>query len=376
MDLGRAHAPIAAELRAAFERVLQSERFVLGGELERFEHEFASYCGTRYCVGVASGTAALTIMLQSAGVQPGDEVIVPAHTFIATALAVAHAGARPVCVDVRTDTGLIDPDAVAAAIGPATSAILGVHLYGQVCQMDSLRQLADRHGLLLLEDAAQAHGATYRSRQAGGLGRAGAFSFYPSKNMGALGDAGAICTDDPDLATAARRLRDLGRSRPGGASEVVGYNERLDALQAAFLQVKLEHLDSWNSQRRQLARAYRERLSDTVELLGVDTDTACVYHLFPVRIDGRDTLAGELAARGIGTGVHYPLSLPDQPAIRALVSTGRARSTDSPNAADWAARELSLPIFPGLLEREVGYVASAIRELIGQREAASSPVTL
>ena len=243
-DLARLHAPVAEELSTTFNRVLRSSAFILGEEVERFEAEFATYCGARHCVGVASGTAALTIMLQAAGVAPHDEVIVPAHTFVATALAVMHAGATPVCVDVDRRSGLIDPGAVAEAIGPATAAVLGVHLYGQTCAIEPLRALARRHGLLLLEDAAQAHGATYRAARAGSLGHAAAFSFYPSKNLGALGDGGAICTDDEAVANKARRLRDLGRGADS-IHRVPGYNERLDGLQAAFLRTKLPYLDEW-----------------------------------------------------------------------------------------------------------------------------------
>ena len=239
---------------------------MLGEELEQFEAEFASYCGVAHCVGVASGTAALTIMLQAAGVGAHDEVIVPAHTFIASALAVRHAGAVPVCVDVDHRTGLIDHEAVADAIGPATAAVLAVHLYGQACAIDPLRALTERHGLLLLEDAAQAHGATYRGARTGSLGHAAAFSFYPSKNLGALGDGGAICTDDEALAARARSLRDLGRGR-GRRPPVPGYNERLDGLQAAFLRTKLAHLDEWTRARRAIAAEYAEQLGSGVELL-------------------------------------------------------------------------------------------------------------
>ena len=201
VDLARQHAAIADGLKAAFDRVMTSSAFVLGEEVERFEAEFAAYCGVRHCVGVASGTAALTIMLKAAGVGPGDEVIVPAHTFIASALAVHHAGAVPVYVDVDRGSGLIDPEMVDAAIGSRTVAVLAVHLYGQACAIEPLQTLADRHGLMVFEDAAQAHGATYRGARAGGLGHAAAFSFYPSKNLGALGDGGAICTDDDALAS-------------------------------------------------------------------------------------------------------------------------------------------------------------------------------
>lgn len=355
MDLGRHHAPLMPDLRAAFERVLGANAFILGEEVERFEARFAEACGVGHCVGVASGTAALTIMLQAAGVGAGDEVIVPAHTFIATALAVKHVGARPVCVDVELGTGLIDPAAVGAAIGPRTAAILPVHLYGQVCAMDELRSLAQRHGLALFEDAAQAQGATYRDRPAGGLGDAAAFSFYPSKNLGALGDAGAVCTNDDTLADAARRLRDLGRltSRgDDGTHALPGFNERLDGLQAAFLQVKLDHLERWNQERRALAQGYREALQD-VELLEEKSVSPCIYHLFPIRTD-RERLAERLKAQGIETGIHYPRALPDQPGFAYL------RPPEAQNARTWAATELSLPLFPELTTLELQAVVQAV----------------
>jgi dTDP-3-amino-3,4,6-trideoxy-alpha-D-glucose transaminase len=354
MDLGRQHAPLAGELRAAFDRVLGASAFILGDEVERFEAEFAEYCGVSQCVGVASGTAALTIMLRSAGIGAGDEVIVPAHTFIATALAVLHAGATPVCADVEHGTGLIDPAAVQAAIGPRTAAILPVHLYGQACAMKPLRALADRHGLAIFEDAAQAHGATYNGARAGSLARAAAFSFYPSKNLGALGDGGAICTDDGELAARARGLRDLGRSA-GRVHAVAGYNERLDGLQAALLRVKLPHLDSWNAARRAIAAQYRERLGGLVELLDERADSPCTFHVFPVRISDRDALAAQLAAQAIASSVHYRVALPDQPALLPL------RDADAPAARDWAARELSLPIFAELTRGELDAVTGAIR---------------
>lgn len=366
VDLARQHRPIAGELRSAFDRVLGASAFILGEEVALFESQFAEYCGVSDCVGVASGTAALTIMLQAAGIGPGDEVIMPAHTFIASVLAVLHAGAKPVCVDVEYGSGLIDPAAVQAAIGPSTAAILAVHLYGQVCAMDELRELADRHGLALFEDAAQAHGASYRGRRAGGLGHAAAFSFYPSKNLGAMGDGGAICTDDVELATRARQFRDLGRD-VAGAHVLPGYNERLDGLQAAILRAKLRYLDDWIVARRALAAEYRSRLDGRVQLLSESSGSPCTYHLFPVKVSDRGALGTELADRGVATGVHYSISVPDHPAL-----LGQRLAPESvPIARDWAARELSLPIFPGMSQHELEHVADSV-SLWLTREAASS----
>ncbi len=363
VDLARQNAAIADGLKAALDRVMSSSAFVLGEEVERFEAEFAAYCGVRHCVGVASGTAALTIMLQAAGIGPGDEVIVPAHTFIATALAVHHAGAEPSFVDVDPGNGLVSPELIEAAIGPRTAAILAVHLYGQACAIEPLRAVANRHGVLLLEDAAQAHGATYRGERTGGLGHAAAFSFYPSKNLGALGDGGAICTDDDRLATEARRLRDLGRGADGVHRER-GYNERLDGLQAAFLRVKLPYLDRWITQRRLVAAEYSRRLDRDVELLEETSHSPCTYHVFPIRLRTRDRLMRELAEAGISTRIHYPLALPDQPALCNLYPM---RSMDA--ARDWAKRELSLPIFPRMTRNEVDRVVSAVNEHARNRRA-------
>jgi dTDP-3-amino-3,4,6-trideoxy-alpha-D-glucose transaminase len=363
VDLARQHAPIADALNTTFNRVLASSGFILGEEVERFEADFAAYCGTRYCVGVASGTAALTIMLRAAGIAPGDEVIVPAHTFIATALAVMHAGATPVCVDVEQGTGLIDPDAVADAIGPATAAILAVHLYGQACAIDPLRRLARRHGVLLLEDAAQAHGATYRDARVGSLGAAAAFSFYPSKNLGALGDGGAICTNDDALAHKARQLRDLGR---GGDSihRVPGYNERLDGLQAALLRTKLPHLGEWTAARQAIATRYVEQLDGEVELLEQSADSPSTYHVFPIRLTGRDLLRQQLEAAGVSTRIHYRFALPDQPALRNV-----RQAAPVIRARDWAERELSLPIFPGMTQQEVDHVAQTVNRWMADPRA-------
>jgi dTDP-4-amino-4,6-dideoxygalactose transaminase len=361
VDLARQHEPIVDELRTIFDRVVASNAFVLGEEVEQFEAQFASYCGVRHCVGVGSGTAALTIMLRAAGIGPGDEVIVPAHTFIASALAVQHAGARPVCVDVERGSGLIDPDAVAAAISPRTAAILAVHLYGQACSMEPLLALAGRHCLLVLEDAAQAHGATYRAKLVGGLGHAAAFSFYPSKNLGALGDGGAICTDDEGLASRARQLRDLGRDADK-IHQLQGYNERLDGLQAAFLRVKLAYVDEWTHARRAIAAEYSERLTGDVELLEETSASPCTYHVFPIRVRSRDRVRRALARQRVTTSIHYPLTLPDQPPLHHLYPSW---SIDT--ARDWTKRELSLPIFPGMSDDEIEHVVSKVNSCTNER---------
>ena len=258
-----------------------ADAFVLGEEVEAFEREFADYCGAAEGVGVASGTAALALTLIAAGIGPGDDVLVPGHTFIASALSVLHAGATPVFCDVQRDTGLIDPDTAVALVRPRTAAVIAVHLYGQVCDMEPINAFAARHGLFVLEDAAQAHGATHSGRRAGALGHAAAFSFYPSKNLGALGDGGAVCTSDSQLAARIRELRNLGQ-RGKGEHVAVGYNERLDGLQAALLRVKLPHLETWNAARRSHAARLRKALPDRARLLGRAPTTPCVYHLFPV----------------------------------------------------------------------------------------------
>lgn len=357
--LDRQHAPIETELTEAFRRLLGSSAYTLGKEVEQFEAEFADYCQAAHCIGVASGTAALMLTLAAAGIGPGDEVIVPAHTFIASALGAVHVGATPVLVDVQADTGLLDPDAVRAAIGPRTAAVVAVHLYGQMCDMDALRAITAANGLFLLEDAAQAHGARYRGARAGSLGSAAAFSFYPSKNLGALGDGGAVCTNDDVLAARLRRLRNLGQRAKGEHLEV-GYNERLDGLQAALLRVKLPHLDAWNEARREHAAYFRTLLDPSVRLVAERPESPCVYHLLPGRFTGRDAVAAELGARGIQTGVHYSPAMPDHPAL-----VGRAEVSGSISCARaWAAEELSLPMHPDLQAWEIEQVADAVNAAV------------
>ncbi len=364
MDLERDHRPISAELHAAFERVLDDSGFVLGNEVKQFEAEFAEFCGVRHCVGVNSGTAALTLALLAAGIGAGDEVIVPAHTYIASALAIVHAGGVPVFCDVEEDTGLIDVDAATGLIGPRTAAILAVHLYGQPCDMAEIGALAARHGLLVLEDAAQAHGARYRGRRAGSLGDVAAFSFYPSKNLGALGDGGAICTDDDEIAAAARRLRDLGQRAKGEHVEA-GFNERLDGIQAAMLRVKLKGLEQGNSNRRQVASRYQEQLPGTCRPLAEKPERECVYHLFPIRLDNRDAARRALSERGIATGIHYWPAVHRQPPM----SSPAPSRTKLDSAVRWSETEISLPIFPALTERELDAVVTAVDEVVREMEA-------
>ena len=354
VTLDREHAALAIELNDAFERVVRRSGFILGEEVERFEEAWAAECGVAECVGVASGTAALTIGLLAAGVGAGDEVIVPAHTYIASALAVLHTGAVPVLCDVEEGTGLLDVQAAAAAIGPRTAAILVVHLHGQLCDMPAFERLAARHGLALFEDAAQAHGAEGYGRRAGAFGVAAAFSFYPSKNLGALGDGGAICTNHPDVATTARQIRNLGQRRKS-EHLLPGVNERLDGLQAAFLNVKLAGLHTANATRRRHAATYRALLEGRVRLLEERPATPCVYHLFPVRTKARDGVASGMRAAGIATGVHYTPALHRQPALRGLV----VESGELTQAEAWAREELSLPMAPQLRTAEIEVAARA-----------------
>ena len=352
--LDREHEPIADELTAAFQSVLRSSAFVLGEEVERFEANWARACGTRHCVGVASGTAAISILLQAAGVGPGDEVIVPAMTFFSSAQAVLAIGAIPVLCDVDAGSGLIDVNRAAEVISPRTAALLVVHLYGQLCDMASIAALADRHGLAVVEDAAHAHGADRGGERPGRRGAGAAFSFYPSKNLGALGDGGAICTNDAAVAERARRLRNLGQRSKGDHVEPGG-NERLDGLQAALLSVKLPHLDAANRARRRHALAYRDLLDGHVELLHEEIPGGCVYHVFPVRVPDRDAVAARMRSAGIDVAVHYSPALHGHAAFRDRVST----PAPLPDAEAWAGSELSLPLSPALRPDEIQRAAAA-----------------
>lgn len=354
VGLARQHEALADDLRAAFERVLEADAFILGAEVEGFEVEFASFCEVEHCVGINSGMAALTLALIAAGIGRGDEVIVPGHTFIASALAVLHAGATPVFCDVEADSALIDVASARAAIGERTAAIIAVHLYGHAADMDAVSELARTHGLFVLEDAAQAHGASWRGRRVGGLGDAAAFSFYPSKNLGALGEGGAVCTRDAQLASKVAELRNVGQRR-AGEHVSVGFNERMHGMQGAFLRAKLPHLEAWNLARREHAARYRAALPECLELLAERSDAPCVYHVFPARHDERDELMRQLGAAGVQSKVHYTPAAHRHPAFDSLPAS--SRPFELPNAEAWARREISLPMFAELTEAETLRVA-------------------
>jgi dTDP-3-amino-3,6-dideoxy-alpha-D-glucopyranose transaminase len=359
VDLGAARRELGGALEEAVGRVAASDRYLLGPELDSFEREFAEYCGTRHCVGVGSGLSAIELALRAAGVGPGDEVIVPAYTWIATWLAVSRVGAVPVGVDVLESSYNIDPRLISDAIGPRTAAIIPVHLRGEPADLDAIGELAASHDLLVVEDAAQAHGARHRGRSVGGLGSAAAFSFYPSKNLGAVGDGGAVTTDDDEIAERVRVLRNYGmRNRYEIAA--AGVNSRLAEIQAAVLRVKLRHLDGWNRARAALAAAYAESFSgdDLVSMPRAPTWAEPVWHLYMVNLADRDLCSTSLDRQGIQTLVHYPVLPHKSPPYAETAS----RELDFPVAERLAATSLSLPMYPQLDPAEPGRIADAVAQ--------------
>jgi dTDP-4-amino-4,6-dideoxygalactose transaminase len=369
VDVRAAYRAQRRELDAAVARVVEGGGFIMGPEVAAFEEAFAAFCGTRRAVGVASGTAAIHLALAALGVGPGDEVVTVAHTFTASAEAVAHAGARVRFVDVDDVTGGMDPKALAGAAAGA-AAVLPVHLYGLPVDMAAVTAVAGEAGVPVVEDAAQAHGATVAyvpgepPRRAGSLGRLAAFSFYPGKNLGAFGDAGAVTTDDDELADRVARLRDHGRVSKYEHAEV-GWGERLDTLQAAVLRVKLERLEAGNAARERLARRYDEALAGVGDLVlpaRVDGRSSA-WHLYVVRTGRREELLAHCHAAGVQAGVHYPVPLHLQPAWRHL---GYARG-DLPVTEAWAAECLSLPLYPELPEEAQDRVVRAVRGFFGER---------
>lgn len=359
LDLWRTHEQFAGPLGAEFSALIERGAFVNGAEVAEFEAAFAAYCGTAHCVGVSNGLDGLRLALIAAGLDDGREVIVPAHTFIATVEAVTQAGARPVLVDVREDDFNLDPVLAEAAITDGTAALLPVHLYGQLADPEAIGALARRRNLPVIEDACQAHGASRAGARAGTLGIAAAFSFYPGKNLGAMGDAGAVVSDDAELVASVRALREHGQ-REKYRHVVEGYTARLDTIQAIVLLRKLQHLDRWNEQRRAVAAAYTRELAGvgdlTLPFSAVDSDP--VWHLYVVRTESPTGLADHLAARSIGTGRHYPEPIHLSEAYRSL---GYAPG-DFPVTERIAATVLSLPIFPGMTDEEVETVVVAVKE--------------
>ncbi len=357
VDLKAQYAALRADIDAAIARVIANTSFIMGPEVRAFEEAFAAFCQARFAVGVSSGTAAIELTLRALGVGPGDEVITTPHTFIATAEAISATGAAPIFADIDPATYNIHPAAVEAAITPRTRALLPVHLYGQPADMDALAAIAQRHGLALIEDAAQAHGAEINGRRVGSLGHAACFSFYPGKNLGAYGDGGAVTTDDEGLAARLRKLRDHGRASKYVHDEL-GYGHRLDALQAAILAAKLPHLDAANAARRRLAARYGELLADgDLVLPHVPEGVTPAWHLYVVRTPRRDELLASLRQQGIETGIHYPLPLHLQPACRSL-----GLGPGSYPVAEAAAQQvLSLPLFPEMTEEQQERVAAALR---------------
>jgi dTDP-4-amino-4,6-dideoxygalactose transaminase len=357
LDLSAVNALVAEGVLEDVEALLRSGAFTNGSQVAEFEAAFAGYCGASHCVGVASGLDALRLALVAMGMEPGDEVLVPAMTFVATFEAVTQAGAVPVPVDVSEQDYGMDPLAARAAVGARTRAIMPVHLYGRLTDMPALASLAEAQELEIVEDACQAHGATRDGVRAGATGRAGAFSFYPAKNLGAMGDAGALVTNDADLAEAVRALREHGQRRKY-EHDIVGWTSRLDTIHAAVLLRKLPHLDDWNAQRRAAADLYAEGLAGVGDLTLPDVgDRGQVWHLFVVRTEDRDGLAAHLAERGIGTGRHYPEPPHLSEAYRQLGYT----EGSFPVAERIAKEALSLPIFPGITDAQVGRVVEGVR---------------
>jgi dTDP-4-amino-4,6-dideoxygalactose transaminase len=354
LDLARETTRLRSQIQVAIDRVLASGRFVLTEEDEAFEHAFAGYCDTTQAVGVASGTDAITIALLACGVEPGDEVITAPNTCVPTIVGIERAGAVPVLADVESVTYTLDPEQVERRITPRTRAILPVHLYGQTADLGALVALAEPRDLLLIEDCAQAHGATFEGRRAGSIGRAAAFSFYPTKNLGALGDGGAVVTSDEAVAARARLLRYYGE-RKRFEHILHGLNSRLDALQAAILAAKLPHLDEANARRREIAQLYDRALAASELVTPVEAeDRGHVYHLYVVQTDERERFRSRLADAGIGTAVHYPTPIHRQPAYTGLDVEG-----GFPVAEGLMERIVSLPISADHTEEEILEVAAA-----------------
>jgi dTDP-4-amino-4,6-dideoxygalactose transaminase len=368
LDLKAQYHSIKPEIDAAIARVLDSCQFVLGSEVAAFERDFATYSGTTECIALNSGTSALHLALLAAGVGAGDEVITVPFTFVASVAAVLYAGAKPVLVDIDPRSFTIDPSAIEAAITPRTKAILPVHLYGQAADMDPIMEIARRHKLVVIEDAAQAHGAMYKGRAVGSIGDMACFSFYPGKNLGAYGEGGAVTTSNPEYAHTVRMLRDWGQDRKYH-HVLRGFNFRMEGFQGAILGVKLKHLDKWTEGRRAAARKYDALLSDSdVETPKEMSWGRHVYHVYTVRAEDRDGLQVALNTSGIPTGIHYPVPVHLQPAYADLGYGPGA----FPHAEQAAKQVLSLPLYPELSSQAIGQVVEAVKKFVGSKPAVAS----
>lgn len=362
-DLKAQYAGMREEILAALDRVCRNASFILGEEVAQFEKEFAAYCETKYCVALNTGTSALHLALLAAGVRAGDEVITTPNTFTATAEAISYTGAKPVFVDIDPATANIDPRQIERAITGKTKAIVPVHLYGRPVQLEAILEIAKSRGLVVIEDACQAHGARYRGKRVGGFGQSAAFSFYPGKNLGAYGEGGALTTDDERLAQFARAMRDHGSSRRY-FHDYVGYNYRMDGFQGAVLRVKLKHLDEWTGKRQEFSALYRKLLADArVEFPKDDPQNESVYHLFVVYVENRDAVRAALETAGVQSAVHYPIPLHLQKAYAAL---GHKRGS-FPHAEYACERVISLPLFPEIKTEQVEYAAKALGDIAGIR---------
>lgn len=361
LDLHAAYKELQEELDEAYKRVMESGWFILGEEVEAFEHEFANYCGAEYCISVGNGLEALHLILRACGIGPGDEIIVPAHTFIATWLAVSHTGALPVPVEPDERTFNIDVERIESAITPKTKAIIPVHLYGNPSDMDAIKEIAQKYDLKVIEDAAQAHGARYKGVRVGGLGHAAGFSFYPGKNLGGFGDGGAVITNDSEIAFNVKELRNYG-STIKYKHEQAGFNSRLDELQAAFLRVKLRRLDRWNTRRRKFAEAYTNLLEGIPGLSTpfVHNNVEHVWHLYVIRHPQRDHLQKELRKKGIGTMIHYPIPPHDS---KTYLNSDWKRG-QFPCTENLAGEVLSLPLWPQMSSESIDIVVSALNSII------------
>ena len=358
VDLKRQYISIKDEIDPAIKKVIDNASFILGKDVEDFEKNFASYCQTKYCVGVSSGTDALHLALRALNIGSGDEVIVPANTFIATALGVSYTGATPVLVDCNTHDYNIDVAKIEGAITARTKAIMPVHLYGQPADMSPILDIAKKHNLNVVEDACQAHGAEYIGKKCGSLGTIGCFSFFPGKNLGAYGDGGAVTTNDPEIDEKIRLLRDYGQKKKYH-HELKGFNNRLDAMQAAILNTKLRHLDKWNNQRRKNAKLYNELLANAERIITPveREDTKHVYHLYVIRSKIRGRLAEHLQSKGISVGIHYPIPIHMQ---KAYLDVGYEKGS-FPVTEEYSGTILSLPMFAELNEEEIKYIVQNIK---------------